>query len=93
VSLVLSTKGPTANYFCLYCDCKNTDHWNVDLDFENSFNTRGRKNLNLLPFLENQHCIPDELHTMLRITDVLFECLFLELSIKPTFNKKKLIQT
>ncbi|CAG8854448.1 12773_t:CDS:1, partial [Gigaspora margarita] len=36
-----------------------------------------------------QHCVPDELHVMLRITDVLFECLFFELSIKSTFNKKQ----
>ncbi|CAG8767150.1 15331_t:CDS:2 [Gigaspora margarita] len=54
---------------------------------------KGRKNLNLLLFLENQHCIPDELHTMLRITDVLFECLFLELLVKPTFNKKLKVNT
>ncbi|CAG8584520.1 1696_t:CDS:2, partial [Scutellospora calospora] len=88
MSLVLGTKGPTAIYFCLYCDCKSTDRWNMDLDYENLCNTQGRKNFNLLPFLENQHCIPDELHIMLRITDVLFECFFLELSTEPSFNKR-----
>ena len=88
MSLVLGIKGPTAVHFCLYCNCKNTDRWNMDLDYENSCNTLGRKNSNLLPFLENQHCIPDELHVMLRITDVLFECLFLELSTEPAFNRR-----
>jgi len=89
MSLILGTKGPTANYFCLYCDCKSMDRWDMNKDYENLCNTQGRKNLNLLPFLEQQHSVPDELHVMLRITDVLFECLFFELSIKSTFNKKQ----
>ncbi|CAG8832268.1 29435_t:CDS:2, partial [Gigaspora margarita] len=38
---------------------------------------------------KQQHCVPDELHVKLRITDVLFECFFFELSIKLTFNKKQ----
>ncbi|CAG8787937.1 11864_t:CDS:1, partial [Dentiscutata erythropus] len=59
ISLVLGVKGPTTTYFCLYCNCKNTDHWNIDLDYKNFCNTLGRKNLNLLPFLKNQYCIPD----------------------------------
>ncbi|CAG8801218.1 16983_t:CDS:1, partial [Dentiscutata erythropus] len=69
MSLVLGTKGPMANYFCLYCDCKNTDRWNIDLNYENLCNILGQKKPNLLPFLANQHCVPDELHIMLRITD------------------------
>ncbi|RHZ77853.1 hypothetical protein Glove_170g34 [Diversispora epigaea] len=33
----------------------------------------------LLPFLTPKYCIPDELHLMLQIVDVLLECFFLEL--------------
>ncbi|CAG8600891.1 9523_t:CDS:2 [Cetraspora pellucida] len=74
MSLVLGIKGLTAHYFCLYCNCKSADRWNVDIDYENSYNSQGQKNLNILSFLNEQHCIPDELHLMLRITDILFKC-------------------
>ncbi|CAG8601870.1 13030_t:CDS:2 [Racocetra persica] len=40
MSLILGTKGPTANYFYLYCDCKNTDRWDINKDYENLYNTQ-----------------------------------------------------
>ncbi|CAG8766351.1 7585_t:CDS:2 [Gigaspora margarita] len=39
--------------------------------------------------LKQQNCVPDKLHIMLHITDVLFEYLFFKLLIKLTFNKKQ----
>ncbi|CAG8854802.1 16466_t:CDS:1, partial [Gigaspora margarita] len=42
----------------------------------------------LLPFLQSNHCVPDELHLMLRIVDVLLEELFYELMNYPNFDFK-----
>ncbi|CAG8818737.1 43899_t:CDS:1, partial [Gigaspora margarita] len=51
----------------------------------------------LLPFLQSNHCVPDELHLMLCIVNVLLEELFYELMNYPNFDfksksKSKLLQ-
>jgi hypothetical protein len=49
----------------------------------NFFLILGRIHSSLLPFLTPKYCVPDELHLMLRIVDVLLECFFLELMRNP----------
>ncbi|CAG8852190.1 35157_t:CDS:1, partial [Racocetra persica] len=37
----------------------------------------------LLPFITSTQCVPDNLHLMLRIVDILIECFFFELMYDP----------
>ncbi|RHZ84801.1 hypothetical protein Glove_74g102 [Diversispora epigaea] len=47
--------------------------------WSNIGNTKGKVRTSLLPFLTPKYCVPDKLHLMLRIVDVLLEYFFLEL--------------
>ncbi|CAJ0754095.1 13450_t:CDS:2, partial [Entrophospora sp. SA101] len=49
-----------------------------------SLKAHGKKNPSLFTSIELLNYVPDELHILLRITDVLMECLF-----KDLFKKKK----
>ncbi|RIA84059.1 hypothetical protein C1645_742608 [Glomus cerebriforme] len=85
VALVLGINAATSNYFCLYCNCHKDERYNMDKVWLNSKNTRGRKNTMLFQEIDQNNWIIDELHLMLRISDVLFQCLFYELIKKKDF--------
>ncbi|RIB28329.1 hypothetical protein C2G38_2239583 [Gigaspora rosea] len=89
MALVLGINGLTSHYFCLYCDCHKNERWNMNKTWINSQNIHGKlKDQSLLPFLQSNYCVPDELHLMLRIVDVLFEELFYKLMNYPNFDFK-----
>ncbi|RIB00334.1 hypothetical protein C2G38_2234678 [Gigaspora rosea] len=58
-----------SNYFCLFCNCHENEHANMELNWNNGSNTR---------IIDQSNWIPDELYTMLHITDILFQCAFYE---------------
>ncbi|RHZ80139.1 hypothetical protein Glove_139g11 [Diversispora epigaea] len=88
MALILGINGPTSNYFCLWCECHKNERWNIDKNWSNAENTKGKIRANLLPFLTSKYCVPDELHLMLRIVDVLLDLFFMELMRDPSaFDK------
>ena len=48
----------------------------------------GEKKSPLFPAINQENYIPDELHLLLRISDVLMECLFADLIKKKEFQKQ-----
>ncbi|GET03367.1 hypothetical protein GLOIN_2v1766279 [Rhizophagus clarus] len=85
VALILGINTATSNYFCLYCNCHKDKRYNMDKVWLNSKNTHGCKNTMLFQEIDQNNWIIDELHLMLRISDVLFQCLFYELIKKKDF--------
>ncbi|GES84505.1 hypothetical protein GLOIN_2v1847779 [Rhizophagus clarus] len=85
VALVLGINAATSNYFCLYCNCHKDKRYNMDKVWLNSKNTHGCKNTMLFQEIDQNNWIIDELHLMLQISDVLFQCLFYELIKKKDF--------
>ncbi|PKY31894.1 hypothetical protein RhiirB3_449729 [Rhizophagus irregularis] len=73
---IMELNTPNSKYFCLYCDCEASDRWNMDLHWTINKNTK-KKNY-----------IPDELHLLLRISDVLMECFFNDLFKKREFERE-----
>ncbi|CAJ0830801.1 5448_t:CDS:2 [Entrophospora sp. SA101] len=54
---------------------------NMNIQWSNTYNTK-KQSFNydcLLPMIDHKNWIPDELHLMLRIRDILLECLFSDL--------------
>ncbi|RGB40772.1 hypothetical protein C1646_752871 [Rhizophagus diaphanus] len=80
VTLVLGINVATSNYFCLYCNCHKDERHNMI--------KYGCKNPMLFCEINQNNWIPDELHLMLRISDVLFQCLFHELVKQKEFTNK-----
>ncbi|PKC55555.1 hypothetical protein RhiirA1_475402 [Rhizophagus irregularis] len=73
---IMGLNTPNSKYFCLYCDCEASDRWNMDLHWTINKNKK-KKNY-----------IPDELHLLLRISDVLMECFFNDLFKKREFERE-----
>ncbi|RHZ86753.1 hypothetical protein Glove_46g53 [Diversispora epigaea] len=94
MALILGINGPTSNYFCLWCECHKNERWDMNKNWLNVKNTKGKIRTSLLPFLTIKYCVPDELHLMLRIVDVLLELFFMELMRDPlAFDKIQLHET
>ncbi|RHZ81840.1 hypothetical protein Glove_117g379 [Diversispora epigaea] len=94
MALILGINGPTSNYFCLWCECHKNERWDMNENWLNVKNTKGKIRTSLLPFLTIKYCVPDELHLMLRIVDVLLELFFMELMRDPlAFDKIQLHKT
>ncbi|CAJ0823524.1 11625_t:CDS:2 [Entrophospora sp. SA101] len=92
MQLVHGIKAPTAEYFCLYCNCSKSQRANMELQWHNDYNSK-TKSYNydcLLPFVDYKNWIPDELHSMLRISDILFESLFYDLNHNPKKIEKEI---
>ncbi|CAJ0911616.1 17880_t:CDS:2 [Entrophospora sp. SA101] len=92
MQLVRGIKAPTAEYFCLYCNCSKSQRANMELQWSNDYNSK-TKSYNydcLLPLVDYKNWIPDELHLMLRISDILFESLFYDLNRNPKKFEKEI---
>ncbi|RIB08008.1 hypothetical protein C2G38_2045528 [Gigaspora rosea] len=60
----------------------------MDQDWANTGNSKCIKKLALFPSIAQENYIPDELHLLLQISDVLMECLFNDLFKKKEFEKQ-----
>ncbi|CAJ0845474.1 536_t:CDS:2 [Entrophospora sp. SA101] len=92
MQLVRGIKAPTAEYFCLYCNCSKSQRANMELQWSNDYNSK-TKSYNydcLLPLVDYKNWIPDELHLMLRISDILFESLLYDLNRNPKKFEKEI---
>jgi len=97
LALVLGLNGPTSSYFCFYDNCHKDDihnmsrKWVVEKEMasiiNNFTNVLGQKNPCILTSIELKNWILDELHLMLRITDILFETLWEKLTVVELFEK------
>ncbi|CAB4437992.1 unnamed protein product [Rhizophagus irregularis] len=88
MALVKGLKAANSKYFCLFCECPKDSRGNLNLRWNISENKKGVEHPSLFPIIELDHWIPDELHIMLRITDVLMGCLFGDLMIDLNEFKK-----
>jgi len=96
LALVLGINGPTANYFCFYDNCHKSEiHdmkkvWTVQktmADIIDNYSViDGHQNPCILTSIPLKNWILDELHLMLRITDILFETLWERLTIERSFE-------
>ncbi|PKB95006.1 hypothetical protein RhiirA5_437561, partial [Rhizophagus irregularis] len=85
---IMGLNAPNAKYFCLYCDCEASERWNMDLQWPINKNTKCKKKPVLFPAIKQENYIPDELHLMLRISDVLMECFFNDLFKRKEFEQQ-----
>ncbi|GET51458.1 hypothetical protein GLOIN_2v1828103 [Rhizophagus irregularis DAOM 181602=DAOM 197198] len=85
---IMGLNAPNARYFCLYCDCEASNRWNVDLCWPINKNTKCQKKPPLFPAIKQENYIPNELHLLLRISDVLMECFFNDLFKKREFERE-----
>ncbi|PKC54794.1 hypothetical protein RhiirA1_505402 [Rhizophagus irregularis] len=85
---IMGLNAPNAKYFCLYCDCEASERWNMDLQWPINKNTKCKKKPVLFPTIKQENYIPDELHLMLRISDVLMECFFNDLFKRKEFEQQ-----
>ncbi|PKC59395.1 hypothetical protein RhiirA1_469493 [Rhizophagus irregularis] len=70
--IIMGQNAPNSEYFCLYCEC----------------NAKSRnKRPPLFPVIDLFNYIPDELHILLRISDVLMECFFRDLFKRNDFER------
>ncbi|PKK59273.1 hypothetical protein RhiirC2_795056 [Rhizophagus irregularis] len=85
---IMGLNAPNAKYFCLYCNCEANERWNMDLQWPIDENTKCKKKPVLFPTIKQENYIPDELHLLLRISDVLMECFFNDLLKKKEFEQQ-----
>ncbi|CAB4442450.1 unnamed protein product [Rhizophagus irregularis] len=83
---IMGLNAPNAKYFCLYCNCEANERWNMDLQWPIDENTKCKKKPVLFPAIKQENYIPDELHLLLQISDVLMECFFNDLLKKKEFE-------
>ncbi|RHZ87829.1 hypothetical protein Glove_30g8 [Diversispora epigaea] len=86
--IIMGLNAPNSKYFCLYCDCELNNRWNMNLQWIINKNTKGQKKPALFPVIKQENYIPDELHLLLRISDVLMECFFNDLFKKKEFEQQ-----
>ncbi|RHZ68619.1 hypothetical protein Glove_294g123 [Diversispora epigaea] len=89
IYIIMGLNAPNSKFFCLYCNCSSELRWNMDINFENTGNTacKNRKPA-IFPAIKQENYIPDELHLLLRISDILLECFFSDLMKKKEFSKQ-----
>ncbi|GBC45736.2 hypothetical protein GLOIN_2v1828103 [Rhizophagus irregularis DAOM 181602=DAOM 197198] len=85
---IMGLNAPNVKYFCLYCDCEASERWNMDLQWPINESTKCKKKPVLFPAIKQENYIPDELHLMLRISDVLMECFFNDLFKRKEFEQQ-----
>ncbi|RHZ76518.1 hypothetical protein Glove_196g69 [Diversispora epigaea] len=73
--IIMGLNAPNSKFFCLYCNCSSELRWNMDINFENTGNTacKNRKPAIFLA-IKQENYISDELHLLLRISDILMKC-------------------
>ncbi|PKC66181.1 hypothetical protein RhiirA1_535818 [Rhizophagus irregularis] len=84
---IMGLNAPNSKYFCLYCDCDSSARWDINLKWKINKNTQSKKKPELFPAIRQENYIPDELHLLLRISDVSMECLFNDLFKKKDFER------
>ncbi|RIB23909.1 hypothetical protein C2G38_2169996 [Gigaspora rosea] len=91
----MGLNAPNAKYFCLYCDCDAESRWDMNQVWTNTGNSKSARKPSLFLAIDQEYYVPDELHLLLRISDVLIECLFNDLFKKKEFEKqiKPIIET
>ncbi|PKK61451.1 hypothetical protein RhiirC2_718407 [Rhizophagus irregularis] len=70
---IMGLNAPNSKYFCLYCDCDSSARWDMNLKWKINKNMQSKKKPELFPAIRQENYIPDELHLLLRISDVLME--------------------
>ncbi|GES91544.1 hypothetical protein GLOIN_2v1481704 [Rhizophagus clarus] len=85
--IIMGQNAPNSEYFCLYCECNAKSRYNMDLSWPNSGNAKGNKRSPLFPAINLCNYIPDELHILLQISDVLMDCFFKDLFKKNDFER------
>ncbi|RHZ79022.1 hypothetical protein Glove_152g68 [Diversispora epigaea] len=86
--IIMGLNALNLKYFCLYCDCELNNRWNMNLQWIINKNTKDQKKPVLFPVIKQENYIPDELHLLLRISDVLMECFFNDLFKKKEFEQQ-----
>ncbi|EXX73390.1 hypothetical protein RirG_060640 [Rhizophagus irregularis DAOM 197198w] len=86
--IIMGQSAPNSKYFYLYCDCEVTSRWDMNRTWNNTVNTKCERKSLLFPAINQENYIPDELHLLLRISDVLMECLFADLIKNKDFSKQ-----
>ncbi|POG74791.1 hypothetical protein GLOIN_2v1475985 [Rhizophagus irregularis DAOM 181602=DAOM 197198] len=84
----MGQSAPNSKYFYLYCDCEETSRWDMNRTWNNTVNTKCERKSQLFPAINQENYIPDELHLLLHISDVLMECLFADLIKNKDFSKQ-----
>ncbi|RIB17826.1 hypothetical protein C2G38_2142422 [Gigaspora rosea] len=84
----MGLNAPNSDHFCLYCNCDAASRWDMDQVWANTGNSKCKKKSTLFLAIYQENYIPDELHLLLRISDVLMECLFSDLRKKKEFEKQ-----
>ncbi|EXX71113.1 hypothetical protein RirG_081470 [Rhizophagus irregularis DAOM 197198w] len=82
----MGLNAPNSKYFCLYCECESNIRWDMNLKWPINKNTQSKKKPKLFPVIKQKNYIPDELHLLLCISDVLMECFFNDLFKKKEFE-------
>ncbi|RHZ87714.1 hypothetical protein Glove_31g20 [Diversispora epigaea] len=85
--IIMGLNAPNSNYFCLYCECDIKSRHNMNLSWPPTGNKKGNKKSSIFPVIDLLNYIPDELHTLLRISDILMESLFKDLFRKNDFER------
>ncbi|RHZ48529.1 hypothetical protein Glove_547g44 [Diversispora epigaea] len=86
--IIMGLTAPNSKYFCLFCNCEASLRWDMDKTWKNETNTKCEKKQSLFPAINYKNYLPDELHLMLRISDILMDCLFSDIIKKKEFSKK-----
>ncbi|RHZ49459.1 hypothetical protein Glove_520g20 [Diversispora epigaea] len=85
--IIMGLNAPNSNYFCLYCECDIKSRHNMNLSWPPTGNKKGNKKSSIFPVIDLLNYIPDELHTLLRISDILMESLFKDLFRRNDFER------
>lgn len=96
LAISLGLNGPTANYFCPWCYCSKHQHedlnkdWRIEKNIEqivtNYNEVNGHIHPPLFSMIPIENIIFDELHSLLRITDRLWELMLAEIQENGLFN-------
>ncbi|RIB07881.1 hypothetical protein C2G38_2213141 [Gigaspora rosea] len=71
--IIMGQNAPNSEYFCLYCECNSKSRHNMDLSWTHTGNSKGQKKPPLFFAINLFNFIPDELHLLLRITNILMD--------------------
>ncbi|CAG8518447.1 7587_t:CDS:10 [Scutellospora calospora] len=64
LALALGFNAANSIYFCLFCNCHESQRADMELNWNNGLNTCGCKHPMLFDIINEGNCIPDELHTI-----------------------------
>ncbi|RHZ79560.1 hypothetical protein Glove_144g138 [Diversispora epigaea] len=85
--IIMGLNAPNSNYFCLYCEYDIKSRHNMNLSWLPTGNKKENKKSSIFPVINLLNYIPNELHTLLRLSDILMESLFKDLFRRNNFER------